>query len=91
MATKAELEAELARLKEELAQSKAASQTRHDAQPDEDIPAPDPGMSEVLSALQHGEIDTKELLHKLEELLSQKPVLTVLGIFAVGYLIGRSR
>ncbi|TCL09578.1 hypothetical protein BXY66_1631 [Shimia isoporae] len=81
MATKAELEAEVLRLKAELEdrpvppEATEAPPEKNEASQDEDTW--DSSLSEVLEAL--------------EEMPQKQPVLLALGALVVGYLIGRAR
>ncbi|MEP2781927.1 MAG: hypothetical protein ABJP33_05825 [Pseudoruegeria sp.] len=85
MATKAELEAELKALKEELAlarQSKdSTTATPEDSPPD--------GVAETLVA--DAESLMAEFTREIEDIGANKPVLMVLGAFCLGMLMGRGR
>lgn len=89
MATKAELEAELAQLR------KALSETKQVSSQDEiqSAKTPDQDSAQDASSLFEGQ-EFAGLFHQaledLETLPNRKPVLTALGIFFVGYLLGRS-
>lgn len=98
MATKAELEAELAKLQSELSDLKAAPRATPDsdeAPAESDAPeaaAPEDHKDDMIGALKDGDIEgiVKSLMDELEDLPSRKPLLTALGAFIVGYMIGRS-
>lgn len=81
MATKAELEAELAELRQQL-----AARPEPEADPD----------SEAGTGLFDGEkIDWEheatELIGQFDELARKKPLLLALGAFSIGFMLGRSR
>lgn len=108
MATKAELEAELAKLRSEMSALKSAPranstdtgadengakdgenpsvETRSDSKPSK------AEMTDVIESLREGDLESvvQTLMDELEGLPSRKPLLTALGAFIVGYLIGRS-
>ena len=85
MATKAELEVELAKLKQQLAErpAPAENETLEDApahaQPDE--------TEEVVDWDQ----ELSEVIASVRDLPDKQPLLLALGAFAVGYLIGRAK
>ncbi|MEP2029046.1 MAG: hypothetical protein ABJI96_10120 [Paracoccaceae bacterium] len=97
MATKAQLEAELTKLRSELKKARdtqtASSPTTSD-NADEADPAPEPGTesADILQSLQNGNFEAvlHQLTEELEGLPNRKPLLTALGAFVVGYLIGRT-
>jgi hypothetical protein len=101
MATKAELQAELAELKRLFAESRNAgtgtpADTVNDGTaPDEDDSdtVPDNVMSEAMAALKGSDLEdmAKQIMKELESLPEKKPLLTALGAFVLGYLIGRAR
>lgn len=86
MATKTELEAELAKLKQELAENKSAAKKEKAEQPEvqED---------DQWEELEHGSLEgiAEKIVEELEELPMKKPLLLALGVFVLGYMIGRSR
>lgn len=99
MATKAELEAELAKLRSELSDLKstprAAADDVGDEVADADSEPKDASVEDhkaVVEALQEGDLESivQALMDELEDLPSRKPLLTALGAFIVGYLIGRT-
>lgn len=79
MATKAELEAEVERLRAELG-----------ARGDED---PQTHMHDVLGALKSGDLEglANELAAEIEDSLTNKPLLTAAGLVLLGYALGRAR
>ena len=86
MATKAELEAELVDLKAQLAANRAPAkeqQTEASAEPPAD----------EWEDLGHGSIEgiAEQIVEELEGFPAKKPLLMALGVFVLGYMIGRSR
>ena len=93
MATKDELEAETTELKAQLAELQAVAQP----------PAPEDPADEVDTSADPEEASSedapKDELHQLvdqvtgvlEDHPSVKPLLLVLGVFGIGYLLGRAR
>lgn len=106
MATKAELEAELAQLRLELKEirnsisghgaptdtnaTESADQPRSST--DTNGPAPKEEHADLLQSLQDGNFEgvIHQLIEELEGLPNRKPLLLAFGALAVGYLIGRS-
>ncbi len=94
MVTKAELEAELADLREKLKEredheelSVTAPQSNRSAEDKSDL------SKELLDFGSNGESVEeifRQLCHELDDLHKQKPVLTVAAAFALGFLLGRS-
>jgi hypothetical protein len=86
MATKAELEAELAELKAQLVANQA---TEKEQQPDEPQEPP----ADEWEDLGQGSFEgiAEQIVEELEEFSAKKPMLMALGIFVLGYMIGRSR
>jgi hypothetical protein len=87
MATKAELEAELAALRRELAQLKGL--------PDE-AAEDDEGHSTIrdfVGSIRDTDLEglAKQLTDEIESAMHEKPLLTALGILVVGYALGRMR
>ncbi|NRA98331.1 MAG: hypothetical protein HRU32_00710 [Rhodobacteraceae bacterium] len=80
MPTKAELEAELAALKAELAD-------RDDAAPE------DADGVDVFAALKAGDLEAlgNELAAEIEDSLTHKPLLTAAALLLLGYAVGRAR
>ncbi len=81
MVTKAELEAEVAELRRQLAQQTKADK----AEPKEDH------SDSLIDTIESWSDQMDEVLTELGELPHKKPILFALGVFALGYLIGRSR
>ena len=89
MATKAQLEAELAELRQQLAERPAENPEPQQAEPEATIPpefSPEPAEGELDLDKEIG-----ELISQLDGLPAKHPLLLALGAFAVGYLIGRTR
>ncbi|MEH6835173.1 MULTISPECIES: hypothetical protein [Falsihalocynthiibacter] len=86
MATKAELEAELAQLRKALSEIKNVT-SQEDVQTDTAA-----AQADSSGLFEEGEFAglVHQALEDLETLPHRKPVLTALGIFFVGYLFGRS-
>ncbi|MBO9446817.1 hypothetical protein [Ruegeria sp. R14_0] len=84
MVTKAQLEAEVADLRRQLAEQ-AKEQTANESQEADIEPE---GLVENLEAWS---AQLEDVMTELEEFPHKKPILFALGIFAVGYLLGRSR
>ena len=77
MVTKAELEAEVAELRRQLA--------------DQNSKAPDDSGHSIPESLEGWAHQIDDILTEFEDLPHKKPILFALGVFAVGYLIGRTR
>jgi hypothetical protein len=92
MATKAELEAELAELRRELAALRGDAAAAADDAGDEAQ-----GMRETVTdfvaSLKDTDLDglAKQLTDEIETAIQEKPLLTALGILLVGYALGRLR
>ena len=83
MATKAELEAELAELKAQLAENKAmAEDDRQDEPLDEPVEDEPFEISDTF---------VKDLVKEVETFATDKPLVTLLAVFLVGYVVGRAR
>lgn len=97
MATKAQLEAELADLKMQLAQRGAATDRSSEAEIVKPVPSAGQQAGDGLVAPDtepedlDWEAQLQDLLRDLEDLPQKKPLLLALGALALGYLIGRSR
>jgi hypothetical protein len=91
MATKAELEDELAALRKELAAMKKTAGDTADDIAEETQSHSIPG--DILAALRGTDLEglAKELTDEIETALHEKPLLTALGILVVGYALGRIR
>ncbi|SLN52490.1 hypothetical protein PSA7680_02754 [Pseudoruegeria aquimaris] len=83
MPTKAELEAELEKLRAELASAK--EKIAEAAAPKEE--ASEEGLAEHL--MHDGEALLKEFVKEIEDLSANRPVLTVVGAFCLGLLLAR--
>lgn len=91
MATKAELEAELASLRKELA---ALKDKAGDAAPEAAEDAEGGAYSTItdfVTSIRETDIDglAKQLTNEIETAMHEKPLLTALGILVVGYALGR--
>lgn len=104
MATKAELESELAELKKQLASRPERKRRRESGQGDtpDDQPLHETGEDpldaipeslEDLEKLDDGQVHTliKQISNELGDLAENKPLLNMLGAFVLGYLLGKSR
>ena len=94
MATKAQLETELAELREQFAQRETASDVGNsDPGPDEIDPADTEGASasEIEEDIADWEEQIQGVLKELKDLPHKKPLLLALGALALGYLLGRSK
>jgi len=81
MATKAELEAEVLRLRAEL-----------ERQPARDLKEEEPALEpEEDTEHESWEDSLSDIVTALEDLPQKQPVMLALGALAVGYLIGRAR
>ncbi len=83
MATKAELEAELAQLKAQLAANNEADAAPQAENTEDEADAPTP--------FEISEDTVKDLAKELESFATEKPMLTLLAAFLVGYVVGRAR
>ena len=98
MATKAELEAELAALRGILAEQSQAIEDPPDAPPAEDKEEDDTPVRSALEEVlaEHG-VETDQLgdlwtqlSEELEGLTKNKPLVTALAAFALGFVLGRA-
>ena len=93
MATKEELETELAEMKTQLAELQAEKSARKTKGSSEDIA--ELAVPEATSTEDAPKDDLQKLVEKLTGALEDHPatktLLIVLGVFGVGYLLGRSR
>ena len=87
MATKTELEAELAVLRRQLAERDKAAEERTAETAKE--PADDPDTDGETSG-EDWDALFKEIVEEFENLPQKRPLLVAAGIFAFGWLIGRS-
>jgi hypothetical protein len=88
MATKAELEAELAQLRAELASRDADVKLESLVEVTNATSATPDATNDVNGNFYN---DIKEILADLEEIPHKQPLLLSLGALAVGYLIGRMK
>jgi len=93
LATKAQLEAELAKLRQQLAQQAQREDSVSEADPAKSAErhggdAADPDAD---ADTQDWETQLQEVLKEVEDLPHKKPLLLALGALALGYMIGRSR
>jgi len=87
MATKAELEEELASLRRELAALKdKAGEVAEDAES-----TAHSTITDFVSAIRDTDVEglAKQLTNEIETAMHEKPLLTALGILVVGYALGR--
>ena len=89
MATKAELEAELAGLKSELAQMRDARAREVETGVAEKTAETDGDDSGLEKAPAFDEAQIKELVADLEDVASKHPAVMLVGVFVAGLLIGR--
>ena len=85
MATKAELEAELADLKAQLARNAKVAETPASEAEAEEEQAEQPAPLEISDTL------IKDLVKEVETLATDKPLITLVAAFVVGYIVGRAR
>ena len=83
MATKAELEAELAQLKDQFSEMKASEPSRAGEAGNED--------DEGTGPIELSETMVKDLVKEIETFATDKPLFALLAVFLVGYVIGRAR
>ena len=90
MATKAEIEAELADLKAKMAEAEPAA-TRPGGTPEPDEPAT--AWADLLKSqgIDPGDLETlwQQLSEELGDLPQNKPLLTAIGAFGLGFALGR--
>jgi hypothetical protein len=92
MATKAELEAELAALRRELAALRGeAADAAEDAE--DEAHGMRETVTDFVASLRDTDLDglAKQLTDEIESAMQDKPLLTALGILLVGYALGRLR
>lgn len=85
MVTKAELEAQVADLRRQLAEQTAASERAHAPEPHDTV------ADKIAENIDNWTGQLEEALTELEDLPHKRPILFALGIFTLGYLLGRSR
>ncbi|WP_170763919.1 hypothetical protein [Ruegeria lacuscaerulensis] len=91
MVTKAELEAEVAALRRQLAEQSAATNTATSQKQKETTEAEEKVGDRITDNFEAWSTQLEDVLTELEDLPHKKPILFALGIFALGYLLGRSR
>ena len=92
MVTKAELEQQVAELKRQLAEySRNEKPIEHRETNDQQTPDHEMISEAWAENLRHLPGQIEDVLTELEDLPHKKPILFALGVFALGYLIGRSR
>lgn len=84
MVTKAELEAEVADLRRQLAEQTAASKQAAEPEPHDSV------ADKIAENIDDWAGQLEETLNELEDLPQKRPILFAVGIFAIGYLLGRS-
>ena len=91
MATKAELEAELASLKKELAALKEKAGDVAEEVADDAADGTYSTITDFVASIRDTDIDglAKQLTNEIETAMHEKPLLTALGILVVGYALGR--
>lgn len=90
MATKAELESELADLRRQLAEKPASVEVPEDGIAIEDAESDDP-VTDPDAKPVDWETELTDLIAQLDDITHKKPLLLALGAFTVGYLLGRSK
>jgi len=85
LATKAQLEAELAKLKQQLAKRETPAEAELSGRPEGDA------ATEAEAPTTDWDAQIRDVLEELEDLPHSKPLVFALGAFALGYLIGRSK
>jgi hypothetical protein len=92
MATKAELEAELAALRRELAALRGDTADTAD-DPEKTAHGMRETVTDFVASLKDTDLDglAKQLTDEIETAIQEKPLLTALGILLVGYALGRLR
>jgi len=97
MATKAELEAELAALKSEMAQQKEEPASKTQTDSPSEISPEDPEINGLHQLLTEHGIDTEnieslgaKLSEELVALQKDKPLVVLIAAFALGCIVGRT-
>jgi len=85
LATKAQLEAELAELKQQLARRETLAETELSGRPAGDVE------TETEAPTTDWDTQIRDVLEELEDLPHSKPLVFALGAVALGYLIGCTR
>ncbi|WP_282151981.1 hypothetical protein [Ruegeria atlantica] len=91
MVTKAQLEAEVAELRRQLAEQSSARESISDSNNGKQAD-PHKSMTDgIVESLDEWSTQLEEVMTELEEFPHKRPILFALGIFTLGYLLGRSR
>ncbi|WP_170533296.1 hypothetical protein [Ruegeria atlantica] len=85
MVTKAELEAQVADLRRQLAEQTATREQAQRPEPHDTV------ADRIAENIDNWTGQLEEALTELEDLPHKRPILFSLGIFTLGYLLGRSR
>ncbi|WP_170412343.1 hypothetical protein [Ruegeria arenilitoris] len=85
MVTKAELEAQVADLRRQLAEQTAPREQAQRPEPHDTV------ADRIAENIDNWTGQLEEALTELEDLPHKRPILFALGIFTLGYLLGRSR
>ncbi|WP_170349923.1 MULTISPECIES: hypothetical protein [Ruegeria] len=85
MVTKAELEAQVADLRRQLAEQTATREQAQRPEPHDTV------ADRIAENIDNWTGQLEEALTELEDLPHKRPILFALGIFTLGYLLGRSR
>ncbi|WP_170377044.1 hypothetical protein [Ruegeria atlantica] len=85
MVTKAELEAQVADLRRQLAEQTATREQAQRPEPHDTV------ADKIAENIDNWTGQLEEALTELEDLPHKRPILFALGIFTLGYLLGRSR
>ncbi|WP_170551958.1 hypothetical protein [Ruegeria atlantica] len=85
MVTKAELEAQVADLRRQLAEQTATREQTQRPEPHDTV------AERIAENIDNWTGQLEEALTELEDLPHKRPILFALGIFTLGYLLGRSR
>jgi hypothetical protein len=93
MATKAELQAELEKLRAEMAEDKAPDTSTDASAPEPAKTTPLDGWTEMLKSHGLDATDTQALMTQLSDELGDlpknKPLITAIAAFGVGFVLGR--
>jgi ElaB/YqjD/DUF883 family membrane-anchored ribosome-binding protein len=91
MATKAELEAELASLRQELAALRDTAGEAADEVAEDAEDGAHSTITDFVAAIRDTDVEglAKQLTNEIETAMHEKPLLTALGILVVGYALGR--
>ena len=91
MVTKAELEAEVAELRRQLAEHAGAQKGAPTSNSGTDSGPKASAADGLLENLDSWSAQVEEVMTELEEFPHKKPILFALGIFTLGFILGRSR